>query len=162
MNGEEEMVPGAGAEVPAGGPRIVINPAVFKDKRDALCVAFNERFRVWMEQNDFEPQSEPTDAQRKFFSDTAYADDELMLRRTIIARIATLDTSVKDPTDEQLAETLEMLKSFQETEQPSNPWEEGVIERLVRLVEHVAGTSQPVEPKAAAAPQEPSGTAPAE
>ena len=105
-----EAVP-QGEPAPQGGPRIVINPTTFKNSKDALCVAFNEGFRLWMEANDFQPQSEPTDAQRKFFSDTAYADDELQLRRTILARIATFDTSVKDPTDDQLSETAEFLNA---------------------------------------------------
>lgn len=76
------------------GPRIVINPTTFKNRKDALCVAFNERFRIAMEQYGFEPRSEPTPAQRRFFADTAYADDEVQLRRTILARILTLDTSI--------------------------------------------------------------------
>ena len=117
-----------------GGPRIVINPQVFNDKRDALCVAFNEAFRVVMEANGFEPVSEPTDAQRKFFADTAYADDEVQLRRTILARIATLDTSVKDPTDEQLEETAEMLEMVMETGAPQNEWEQSAVRRLHDVV----------------------------
>ena len=117
-----------------GGPRIVINPQVFKDKRDALCVAFNEAFRVVMEMNGFEPVSEPTEKQRKFFSDTAYAADELQLRRTILARIATLDTSVKDPTDEQLEETAEMLEMVTETGAPQNEWEQSAVQRLHDVV----------------------------
>lgn len=76
------------------GPRIVINPTTFRNRKDALCVAFNERFRIAMEQYGFEPRSEPTPAQRRFFADTAYADDEVQLRRTILARILTLDTSI--------------------------------------------------------------------
>lgn len=76
------------------GPRIVINPSVFEDDKDALCVAFNEAFRIIMEMNGFEPQSEPTEAQRRFFADTPYANDELQLRRTILARICTFDTSI--------------------------------------------------------------------
>lgn len=79
---------------PTSGPRIVINPSTFKNKKDALCVAFNEAFRILMEVTGFEPQAEPTPAQRRFFADTAYADDELMLRRTILARICTFDTSI--------------------------------------------------------------------
>ena len=117
-----------------GGPRIVINPQVFSDKRDALCVAFNEAFRVVMEMNGFEPASEPTEAQRKFFSDTAYADDELQLRRTILARIATFDTSVKDPTDEQLEETAEMLEMVMEVGAPQSEWEQAAVKRLHDVV----------------------------
>ena len=123
-----------GAPVPQGGPRIVINPQVFNDRRDALCVAFNEAFRLVMEANGFEPASEPTEAQRKFFSDTAYADDELQLRRTILARIATLDTSVKDPTDEQLEETAEMLEMVMEVGAPQNEWEQAAVKRLHDVV----------------------------
>ena len=55
--------------------RIVINPSTFKNEKDALCVAFNEAFRIVMEETGFDPVSEPTEEQRRFFSDTAYADD---------------------------------------------------------------------------------------
>ena len=116
------------------GPRIVLNPAVFHDKRDALCVTFNEAFRVVCEMNGFEPVSEPTEKQRKFFADTAYADDELQLRRTILARIATLDTSVSDPTDEQLEETMEMLEMVMEVGAPQNEWEQQAVQRLHDVV----------------------------
>lgn len=117
--------------------RIVINPKCFKDSRDALCVCWNERIRIWLEKTGFEPQSEPTAKQRKFFADTAYAEDELMLRRTILARIATLDTSVTDPTDEQVGETLKVLQGFKSTEKPSNENEAMWLDRLVALVEAV-------------------------
>ena len=130
-----QAAPQGTAPTAGGGPRIVINPAVFKDKRDALCVAFNEAFRIIMELNDFEPVSEPTPEQRKFFEDTAYADDELQLRRTIIARIATLDTSVKHPTDEQLQETVEFLHTVMELGAPQNEWEQQAVQRLADLVE---------------------------
>lgn len=135
-----------------GGPRIVINPKVFEDRRDALCVAFNEAFRVVMEDNGFEPVSEPTDRQRKFFSDTAYADDEVQLRRTILARIATLDTSVSDPTDEQLQETVEMLEMVMEVGAPQNEWEQSCVRRLRDVVAKAAGMRE--EP----APEEPLDT----
>lgn len=76
------------------GPRIVVNPSTFRDERDALCVGWNEALRVAMEAMGYEPTSEPTDAQRRFFADTPYADDELQLRRTILARICVFDTSI--------------------------------------------------------------------
>ena len=131
---------------PAGGPRIVINPKVFEDKRDALCTAFNEGFRIWMEANDFQPQSEPTDRQRKFFSDTDYADDELQLRRTILARIATFDTSVKDPTDDQLAETGAFLDAILKSDWCKNDWERDAVSRLSQAVKASVG-AEPVEPR---------------
>ena len=110
--------------------RIIINPQVFKDSRDAMCVAFDEAFRILMEHMDFECVSEPTDEQRRFFADTAYADDEVQLRRTILARICTLDTSVKDPTDEQLQEAGEFLDSVMESGAPQNEWEQRSVQRL--------------------------------
>ena len=76
------------------GPRIIINPTTFRNEKDALCVAWNEALRVAMEAMGYEPTSEPTDAQRRFFADTPYADDELQLRRTILARICVFDTSI--------------------------------------------------------------------
>jgi len=126
--------------------RIVINPDCFGDKRDCLCVAFNEGFRVFMETQGFEPQSEPTPAQRKFFADTAYADDEVMLRRTILARIATFDTSVKDPTDDQLRETAEMLRGVLDTGFAKNDTEVNQVTRLMKAVESAVGVA-PVEPQ---------------
>lgn len=123
-----------------GGPRIVVNPKVFSDKRDALCVAMNEAFRVIMEMNEFEPVSEPTEKQRKFFADTAYADDELMLRRTILARICTFDTSVTDPTTEQLQESAEFLETVMEIGAPQNEWEQQAVQRIHDVLVKASGT----------------------
>ena len=126
------------------GPRIVINPSTFKNKKDALCVAFNEAFRVLMELNGFEPMAEPTEEQRRFFSDTAYANDELQLRRTILARIATFDTSVKDPTPEQVEETIEFLHTVLEIGAPQNEWEQSAVQRLIDALGSQAGSNTPM------------------
>ena len=126
----EEPVPQPAEPVPEGGPRIVINPEVFEDKRDALCVAMNEAFRVLMEVNGFNPVSEPTDAQRQFFADTAYSQNENQMRRTILARICTFDTSVKDPTEEQLEESVEFLETVMEMGAPQNEWEQQAVQRI--------------------------------
>jgi hypothetical protein len=136
MTENPEIVNNAGdADIPvSNGPRIVINPSTFRNRKDALCVAFNERFRIAMEQYGFEPKSEPTERQRRFFADTAYADDETMLRRTILARILTLDTSVKDPTDEQLGEAMEFLGAFKENEEPETDFEARAIDKIANLV----------------------------
>ena len=128
-----------------GGPRIVVNPQVFKDSRDAMCVAFDEAFRILMEYMDFECVSEPTDEQRRFFADTAYADDEVQLRRTILARICTLDTSIEDPTDEQLQEAVEFLDAVMESGAPQNEWEQRSVQRLRDVVAAIppAGKAPP-------------------
>lgn len=120
-----------------GGPRIVINPSTFRNRKDALCVAFNEAFRVVMEDMEFNPVSEPTGEQRKFFSDTAYAGDELQLRRTILARICTFDTSVKRPTDEQLQEAVEFLEGVMESGYPQSEWEQSAVQRIHDVIASV-------------------------
>lgn len=151
----------SGPETPAqqqGGPRIVINPQVFNDKRDALCVAFNEALRIVMEETGFDPVSEPTDAQREFFADTAYADDELQLRRTILARICTFDTSVKDPTDEQIQEAIEFVSSVMEGGFPRNEWEQSCLKKILDILSSVpiapndGSPRTPVEPPQEADP----------
>lgn len=134
------------------GPRIVINPTVFEDDKDALCVAFNEAFRIVMEDMAFDPVSEPTERQRKFFSDTAYADDETQLRRTILARICTFDTSVKDPTDEQLQEAVEFLESVMEAGYPQDEREQAMVQRIHDVVAQSVGRPQTKEPEETSEP----------
>ena len=127
------------------GPRIIINPSTFRNEKDAACVMWNEGFRIVMEDMGFEPVSEPTDEQRKFFSDTAYAGDELQLRRTILARIATLDTSIKDPTEEQVEETLEFLHTVLEIGAPQNEWEQQAVQRIIDMLEEASGVTSEEE-----------------
>ena len=123
------------------GPRVVINPQVMKDDRDALCVAFNESFRIIQEINGFDPVAEPTEKQRAFFADTAYRDDERMLRRTILSRICTFDTSVTDPTDEQIQEAIEFLHTVLEIGAPQNEWEQSAVQRIIEQLESGAKVS---------------------
>lgn len=125
------------------GPRIIINPTTFHNNKDAACVAWNESLRILMELNGFEPMAEPTDEQRRFFADTAYAEDELQLRRTILARIATFDTSVKDPTPEQVGETLEFLHTVLEIGAPQNEWEQQAVQRIIDMLEEASGRMLP-------------------
>ena len=127
------------------GPRVVINPQVMKDDRDALCVAFNESFRIIQEINGFDPVAEPTEKQRAFFADTAYRDDERMLRRTILSRICTFDTSVTDPTDEQIQEAIEFLHTVLEIGAPQNEWEQSAVQRIIERLESGAKVSGEAE-----------------
>ena len=127
------------------GPRVVINPQVMKDDRDALCVAFNESFRIIQEINGFDPVAEPTEKQRAFFADTAYRDDEHMLRRTILSRICTFDTSVTDPTDEQIQEAIEFLHMVLEIGAPQNEWEQSAVQRIIERLESGAKVSGEAE-----------------
>ncbi len=125
--------------------RIVINPEVFEDKRDAVCVAFNEGFRLIMEEMALNPTFEPTDEQREFFAKTAYGKDEVMLRRTILARIATFDTSVKHPTQEQIEETIEFLTDVLEAGAPQNKYEQNAVMRIRTVLESLLKESESQE-----------------
>ena len=138
------------------GPRVVINPSTFRNEKDGLCVAFDEAFRILMQVNGFDPVSEPTEKQRAFFADTAYNDDERMLRRTILARICTFDTSVTDPTDEQLQEAVEFLDTVMEIGAPQNKWEQRAVQRIRDAIEKSVG-----QPRAEAETPEPPEDGPA-
>ena len=135
------------------GPRVIINPQVMKDDRDALCVAFNESFRIIQEINGFDPVAEPTEKQRAFFADTAYRDDERMLRRTILSRICTFDTSVTDPTDEQLQEAVEFLDTVLEIGAPQNQWEQRAVERIRTAISKALESGERVPASQAPAPE---------
>lgn len=146
---------GEAADTPVtNGPRIVVNPKVFRDSRDALCVAYNEAYRVAMEGLGFDPVSEPTDEQRRFFADTAYADDERMMRRTILARVCTFDTSVKNPTDEQIQESVEFLETVLEAGFPQNEREQSVVKRTLDVLRSVPQGRGDAVPAEEGAPEE--------
>ena len=100
---------------------IKINPEVFRDKRSALAVAWNEAIRLWMEEFEYEPESEPTKEQKREFEDTAYAEDPVALRKTILARIITRDDSVPEPTREQLEEAYDLLVFIADTLPEDSP-----------------------------------------
>ena len=135
------------------GPRVIINPQVMKDDRDALCVAFNESFRIIQEVNGFDPVAEPTEKQRAFFADTAYRDDERMLRRTILSRICTFDTSVTDPTDEQLQEAVEFLDTVLEIGAPQNQWEQQAVTRIRTAISKALESGERVPASQAPVPE---------
>lgn len=143
-DGEMENPTESAKPAPAdiSGPRIVINPDVFDDGRDAVCVAYNEAFRLIMEEMGFDPVSEPTDEQREFFAGTAYENNEEMLRRTIIARIATFDTSVKNPTQEQIEETIEFLGDVMKAGAPQNSDEQSAVKRIQTVLQKTLETPE--------------------
>ena len=136
------------------GPRVVINPTTFKNEKDGLCVSFNEAFRILMQVNGFDPVAEPTEKQREFFSDTAYANDELQMRRTILARICTFDTSVTDPTDEQLQEAVEFLDTVLEIGAPQNNFEQRAVERIRTAILQALESGERVPASQAPAPED--------
>lgn len=132
--------------------RIVINPAILTDDRDALAVAYNEAYRAVMEAYGFEPKADPTPEQEEFFSDTAYATDPLMMRRTITARVATYDTSVPNPTPDQYRDAADMLRMVQSAGVISNSQEESIVSSTLADMERLAEETQlePLTPPAEA------------
>ena len=100
---------------------IKVNPSVFADKRDAMAVVVNEALRLFQEDVRFTPKFEATPEQVKFFRATAYADDADAMKKTIVARIATRDTSVPNPTPEQVGETRRLLGLVMEAIGESHP-----------------------------------------
>lgn len=108
---------------------IKINPDVMNDKRDAMAVAVNEALRIAMEDLRFSPKSELTAEQRKLLAGTAYAGDEAASRKTVIARVATFDSSVA-PTPEQKEETVQFLTLLSEALGPQHP-DAGLVGSLI-------------------------------
>ena len=126
--------------------RIVINPKVLTDNRDALAIAYNEAYRMVMEANNFEPMAEPTEEQVQFFADTAYANDPLQLKRTITARIATYDDSVPNPTPEQYQDVVNMLEMVQQAGVIQNQEEEDVVSSTLEDMTEKAGQMEQLNP----------------
>ena len=129
---------------------IKVNPSVFEDKRDALAVAFNEAIRLMQEDMKFTPVFEVTPEQKAFFKNTAYATDSQALKRTIISRIATHDTSVS-PTPEQEMETVRLLALVMEMIGPKHP----DFPTVAKMAESVKAGGARGEVRAAPAPEAP-------
>lgn len=127
--------------------RIVINPKVLTDDRDALAVAYNEAYRAVMEAQGFEPKARPTREQEEFFADTAYANDPLMMRRTITARIATYDSSVPDPTPEQYQDVVDMLQMVMGAGVIRTPQEDEIVSSTLDDMEQKLQEAQNQEPE---------------
>lgn len=109
--------------------KVYVNPTVMGDKRDAMAVAVNEALRIAMEDLRFSPGSELTPEQRRLLAGTAYAGDEAASRKTVIARVATFDDSVK-PTPEQKEETVRFLTLLAEALGPQHP-DAGLVGALI-------------------------------
>jgi GH24 family phage-related lysozyme (muramidase) len=129
---------------------IKVNPSVFEDKRDALAVAYNEAIRLMQEDMKFTPIFEVTPEQKAFFKNTAYATDSQALKRTIISRIATHDTSVS-PTPEQESETVRLLALVMELIGPKHP----DFPTVQKMAESVKAGGARGEVRAAPAPETP-------
>lgn len=124
---------------------IKINPAVMDDKRDAFAVAVNEALRLWMEDHEFAPGAGVTDEQRAFFKDTAYADDEDAMAKTVLARLATRDTSVRG-SPEQIEDARRLLDAILEPMGEQDPDFTLVVKMREALISGGAEPQSPPQP----------------
>jgi hypothetical protein len=81
--------------------RIVLNPYSGLKYEQQLTVAKNEAIRLFMRENQIDPQFKVTPKQMKAFQGGAYGTNEPALRQTLVARILTNDPSAEDVTEEQ-------------------------------------------------------------
>ena len=84
--------------------QIVLNPYSTNTPEQQQAVAQNEAIRLWLRQNEVDPDFEVTEQQIAQFKGKPYANPENIkhLRHTLIARILTGDSSAGDPTPQQL------------------------------------------------------------
>ncbi len=80
---------------------IILNPYSKLSQVEFQAVAQNEGARLYMRENNLQPDFTVTPAQRQTFAGTPYAADELALKHTIAARILSGDPSVGETTPEQ-------------------------------------------------------------
>lgn len=80
---------------------IILNPFSNLKNSERKAVLVNEAARLYMRENDIIPDFEITPEQRNQFTNTPYAKDELLLKRTIAARILSGDPSAGEITLEQ-------------------------------------------------------------
>lgn len=83
--------------------RIVLNPYSGLSDENKAAVAKNEAIRLFMRQNNVDPQFKVTPEQMKSFAGTEYGKkgNEGFMRQTLVSRILTGDPSAGNATEEQ-------------------------------------------------------------
>ena len=83
--------------------KVVLNPHSGLSYEQKVAVAKNEAIRLFMRENNVDPQFKVTPEQMKSFAGTEYGKkgNEGFMRQTIVARILTGDPSSGDATEEQ-------------------------------------------------------------
>jgi hypothetical protein len=81
--------------------RIVLNPYSQLSQSESDAVAKNEGIRLYLRENQINPDFEVTENQKQYFNNTPYSDDDLAVRHTILARILSGDPSIKEVTPRQ-------------------------------------------------------------
>ena len=83
--------------------RIVLNPYSGLSDENKAAVAKNEAIRLFMRENNVDPQFKVTPEQMKSFAGTEYGKkgNEVFMRQTLVSRILTGDPSAANATEEQ-------------------------------------------------------------
>ena len=83
--------------------RIVLNPYSGLSDENKAAVAKNEAIRLYMRENNVDPQFTVTPEQMKSFAGTEYGKkgNEGFMRQTLVSRILTGDPSAGNATEEQ-------------------------------------------------------------
>lgn len=91
------------AGMAADDGQIVLNPYSGLSAENKSAVAKNEAIRLFMRENNVNPQFKVTPEQMKYFAGTNYGEKgkEGFLRQTLVSRILTGDPSAGNVTEEQ-------------------------------------------------------------
>lgn len=81
--------------------RIIINPYSKLSAQEKQFVAKNEAMRLWMRDNNFQPDFQITPEQQSRFANTEYGNNPAALKQTLLARMLTNDPSAGKQTFEQ-------------------------------------------------------------
>ncbi len=81
--------------------KIILNPFSSLSDKEKRSVAINEAIRLYMKDNEVQPDFELTDEQKKLFEGTEYAADEAAAKQSILARILSGDPSARNATLDQ-------------------------------------------------------------
>jgi len=81
--------------------KVILNQLSGLDYEQLKAVAMNEAFRLWMKNHNFQSSMNVTNEQKNAFANTPYANNDLALQQTILARILSGDPSALNATQEQ-------------------------------------------------------------
>ena len=92
--------------------RVVVNPFIKLSPGARVSTHRNERTRLLLEDMGYSPKAVPTSAQKKLAQTWGgpYAQDETLLRKTIVGRILADDPTLGPYTSQQIAEAAAITK----------------------------------------------------
>ena len=95
----------------ADDDKITLNPFNNLSPEQQNAVALNEAARIYM-RNSGEEYAPVTEQQKASFKGTAYENDDKALRRTILARILSGDSSAGDTTRQQQIDSFDVYNKL--------------------------------------------------